>query len=205
LMLEDYDLEEAIRDDLQRILDDAQRCRDTVKELLEFTRQTRHLMQPYDLNEAISRTLFLFEDQSLFHNIAIEKQLGDNLPPIQADIQQLNHLFMNIIHNAAQAMEGKGKLTVNTFQLSDKKDICIEISDSGPGIPPDILPHIFEPFFTTKEEGEGTGLGLSLAYGIVENHKGQITARNKPDGGAVFTITFPVTDQGNDGDQRAEK
>jgi signal transduction histidine kinase len=135
----------------------------------------------------------------------IEKQFGDNLPPIQADIQQLNHLFMNIIHNAAQAMEGKGKLTVNTFQLSDKKDICVEISDSGPGIPPDILPHIFEPFFTTKEEGEGTGLGLSLAYGIVENHKGQITARNKPDGGAVFTMTFPVTDQGNDGDQRAEK
>jgi two-component system NtrC family sensor kinase len=205
LMLEDYDLEEAIRNDLQRILDDAERCRDTVKELLEFTRQTRHLMQPYDLNEAISRTLFLFEDQSLFHNIAIEKQLGDNLPPIQADIQQLNHLFMNIIHNAAQAMEGEGKLTVSTFQVSDKKDICIEISDSGPGIPPDILPHIFEPFFTTKEEGEGTGLGLSLAYGIVENHKGQITARNKPDGGAVFTITFPVTDQGNDGDQRAEK
>jgi signal transduction histidine kinase len=204
-MLEDYDLEEAVRNDLQRILNDAERCRDTVKELLEFTRQTRHLMQPYDVNEAISRTLFLFEDQSLFHNIEIEKRLGDNLPPVKADVQQLNHLFMNIIHNAAQAMEGKGKLTVSTFQVSDKKDICIEISDSGPGIPPDILPHIFEPFFTTKEEGEGTGLGLSLAYGIVENHRGQITARNKPDGGAVFAITFPVADQGNDGDSRAEK
>ena len=205
LMLEDYDLEEAIRNDLQRILDDAERCRDTVKELLEFTRQTRHLMQPYDINEAISRTLFLFEDQSLFHNIEIEKRLGDNLPPVQADIQQINHLFMNIIHNAAQAMEGKGKLTVSTSLVSDKKDICIEISDSGPGIPPDILPHIFEPFFTTKEEGEGTGLGLSLAYGIVENHRGQITARNKSDGGAVFAITFPVAVGENNGDQRAEK
>jgi two-component system NtrC family sensor kinase len=205
LMLEDYDLEEAIRNDLQRILNDAERCRDTVKELLEFTRQTRHLMQPYDVNEAISRTLFLFEDQSLFHNIEIEKGLGDNLPPVKADIQQLNHLFMNIILNAAQAMKGKGKLTVNTFQGPGKKDICIEISDSGSGIPPDILPHIFEPFFTTKEEGEGTGLGLSLAYGIVENHRGQITARNKPDGGAVFAITFPVTDPGNDGEQHAEK
>jgi PAS domain S-box-containing protein len=200
LMLEEYDLEEAIRNDLQRILNDAERCRDTVKELLEFTRQTRHLMQPYDVNEAIARTLFLFEDQSLFHDIEIEKRLGDNLLPVKADIQQLNHLFMNIIHNAAQAMEGKGKLTVSTFQVSDKKDICIEISDSGPGIPPDILPHIFEPFFTTKEEGEGTGLGLSLAYGIVENHRGQITARNKADGGAVFAITFPAAGQGNDGD-----
>jgi two-component system, NtrC family, sensor kinase len=204
LMLEEYGLEEAVRNDLLRILNDAQRCRDTVKELLEFTRQTRHLMQPRDVNEAISRTLFLLENQSLFHNIEIEKLFGDDLPPVQADIQQLNHLFMNIILNAAQAMAGKGKLKINTSQLSGKQDICIEISDSGPGIPPDILPRIFEPFFTTKEEGKGTGLGLSLAYGIVENHRGQITARNKPDGGAVFTITFPAAVQDNRGDQGAE-
>jgi len=204
LMLEEYDLAEAPRKDLQRILHDAERCRDTVKELLEFTRQTRHLMQPYDVNEAISRTLFLFENQSLFHNIEIDKRFGANLPPVQADIQQLNHLFMNIILNAAQAMEGNGTLTIKTSLGSDNKDICIEISDSGPGIPPHILPHIFEPFFTTKEEGKGTGLGLSLAYGIVENHRGQITARNKPDGGALFMINFPVAVQGNAGDQRAE-
>lgn len=203
LALEEYDLEEAVRNDLMRILKDAERCRDTVKELLEFARQTRHLMQPHDVNEAISRTLFLLENQSLFHNIEIEKQFGDNLPPVQADIQQLNHLFMNIILNAAQAMEGHGRLTLSTSRASNKQDICIEISDSGPGIPPDILPRIFEPFFTTKEEGKGTGLGLSLAYGIVENHRGQITARNKPDGGAVFTITFPAAVQDNHGDQRA--
>jgi two-component system NtrC family sensor kinase len=204
LILEEYDLEEAVRNDLVRILNDAERCRDTVKELLEFTRQTRHLMQPHDVNQAISRTLFLLENQSLFHNIEIEKRFGDNLPLVQADIQQLNHVFMNIILNAAQAMEGKGKLTINTFQVSNKQDICIEIADSGPGIPPDILPRIFEPFFTTKEEGKGTGLGLSLAYGIVENHRGQITARNKPDGGAVFAITFPASARGNDGDQGGE-
>jgi signal transduction histidine kinase len=161
-------------------------------------------MQPRDVNETISRTLFLLENQSLFHNIEIEKRFGDNLPPVHADIQQLNHLFMNIILNAAQAMEGKGKLTINTFLVSNKQHICIEISDSGPGIPPDILPRVFEPFFTTKEEGKGTGLGLSLAYGIVENHKGQITARNKPDGGAAFTIMFPVAVRDNYGDQREQ-
>jgi two-component system NtrC family sensor kinase len=204
LALEEYELEEAVRNDLLRILKDAERCRDTVKELLEFTRQTRHLMQPRDVNETISRTLFLLENQSLFHNIEIEKRFGDNLPPVHADIQQLNHLFMNIILNAAQAMEGKGKLTINTFLVSNKQHICIEISDSGPGIPPDILPRVFEPFFTTKEEGKGTGLGLSLAYGIVENHKGQITARNKPDGGAAFTIMFPVAVRDNYGDQREQ-
>jgi two-component system NtrC family sensor kinase len=200
LILEEYDLEEAVHNDLLRILNDAERCRDTVKELLEFTRQTRHLMQPHDINQSISRTLFLLENQSLFHNIKIEKRFGNNLPQVQADIQQLNHLFMNILLNAAQAMEGEGKLTIKTFQLSNKQDICIEISDSGPGIPPDILPRIFEPFFTTKEEGKGTGLGLSLAYGIVENHRGKITARNKPDGGAAFTITFPAAVPDNQGD-----
>lgn len=204
LMLEDYDLEEAIRNDLQRILKDAERCRDTVKELLEFARQTRHIMQPHDINQAISRTLFLLENQSLFHNIEIGKLFGDKLPPVQADIQQLNHLFMNIILNAAQAMEGKGKLTINTSQVASGQDVCVEISDSGPGIPEDILPRIFEPFFTTKEEGKGTGLGLSLAYGIVKSHRGQITARNKPDGGAVFTITFPIAVGDNRADQPAE-
>jgi two-component system NtrC family sensor kinase len=204
LALEEYELQEEVRQDLGRILKDAERCRDTVKELLEFTRQTRHLMQPHDVNRAISRTMFLLENQSLFQNIEIEKKMEDFLPPVQADIQQLNHLFMNIILNAAQSMEGKGKLTLKTYQISNTGNICIEISDSGPGIPPDVLPHVFEPFFTTKEEGKGTGLGLSLAYGIVENHGGRITARNKADGGAVFCITLPVASGDGQGGQGAE-
>jgi signal transduction histidine kinase len=161
-------------------------------------------MQPRDVNQAISRTLFLLENQSLFHNIEIEKQFGDRLPPVQADIQQLNHVFMNIILNAAQAMEGKGKLQLKTYRVPDKEQIGIEISDTGPGIPPDVLPHIFELFYTTKDEGKGTGLGLSLAYGIVENHGGQIAAWNKPEGGAVFSIMLPIAVCDPEGDQRAE-
>jgi signal transduction histidine kinase len=102
-------------------------------------------------------------------------------------------------------MQGKGKLKIRTFRETDRNNIGIEISDSGPGLPPDNLPRIFEPFFTTKEEGDGTGLGLSLAYGIVENHRGQITARNKPNGGAVFMITFPVAVRDNQGEQRAQE
>jgi PAS domain S-box-containing protein len=201
LALEEYVLEEDVRQDLLRILKDAERCRDTVKELLEFTRQTRHLMQPHDVNKAISRTMFLLENQSLFQNIEIEKKFAATLSPVQADIQQLNHLFMNVILNAAQAMDGKGKLILKTCLSADKKAVEIEISDTGPGIPPEVLPQIFDPFFTTKEEGKGTGLGLSLAYGIVENHGGQIAARNKPEGGAVLTISLPVAAQENEGDQ----
>jgi len=192
LILEDYDLEEPAREDLLRILKDAQRCRDTVKELLEFTRQTRQLMRPHNINEGISRTLFLLENQTLFHNIEINKELGASLPFIQADVQQLYHLLMNIILNAAEAMEGHGTLSVRSYCLLKKDRVVIEISDTGPGIAEKDLPHLFEPFFTTKEEGKGTGLGLSLVYGIVENHGGTITARNKPDTGVTFTIEFPI-------------
>lgn len=193
LVIEENDLPEPVREDLLRILRDAQRCRDTVKELLEFTRQTRHRMRPHDINSALNRTLFLLENQPLFQNIVIEKKLGDNLPVLIADIQQLNHLFMNITINAAQAMDGKGTLFYKTELMADEKHIGITISDTGPGIPDDVLAHIFEPFFTTKEEGKGTGLGLSLVYGIVENHGGEISAKSKIGEGTSFFIELPVS------------
>ena len=191
-VMEDYDLAAGARDDLNRVLRDAERCRDTVKELLEFTRQTRHLMRPNDINRALTRTLFLLENQSIFQDIRIEKQLEEDLPPVYSDIQQINHLFMNIILNAAQAMGGKGSLSVKTCRITGDR-VRIDISDTGPGIPSNILPHVFEPFFTTKDEGEGTGLGLSLAYGIVENHGGKIKAENNDPQGATFVIELPIT------------
>jgi PAS domain S-box-containing protein len=193
LVLEDYDLPPGARDDLSRVLTDAERCRETVKELLEFTRQTRHLMRPHDVNQAISRTLFLLKNQSLFQDITIDTALDPQLPLSVCDIQQLNHMFMNIILNAAQAMEGKGRLTVRTSSPPESGHVHIEIADSGPGIPPEVLPHIFDPFFTTKEEGAGTGLGLSLVYGIVENHGGRIKALSEPGQGATFVIDLPIT------------
>jgi signal transduction histidine kinase len=149
-------------------------------------------MQPHDINRAITRTLFLLENQPLFQNIIIEKDLDPVLPEVYSDIQQLNHLFMNLFLNAAQAMEGKGELSVKTVFIAEKELVRIEISDTGPGIPENILPHIFAPFFTTKPVGEGTGLGLSLAYGIVENQGGKINARSVPGEGATFIIELPA-------------
>lgn len=192
LILEEYELEEKVKEDLNRILKDTQRCSDTVKELLEFARQTSQFIKPCDINRAITRTLFLLENQALFQNIITEKDLNENLPLVKADIQQLNHMFMNIILNAAQAMEGKGKLILKTFLHPDKNHVCIEISDTGPGIPEDIKSHIFEPFFTTKEEGKGTGLGLSIVYSIVENHLGNIQVLSEPGKGTKFIIELPV-------------
>jgi len=204
LVLEDYELPPGAREDLGRVLNDAERCRETVKELLEFTRQTRHLMRPHDINQAISRTLFLLKNQSLFQNITIETHLDPELPTVTSDIQQLNHMFMNIILNAVQAMAGNGRLTVRTASVPESGQVRIEIADTGPGIPPTVLPHIFEPFFTTKDEGEGTGLGLSLVYGIVENHGGQIKAFSEPGQGAAFVIDLPVTPRA-DGDRTREQ
>ncbi len=193
LVLEDYELPQAAREDLDRVLNDAERCRETVKELLEFTRQTRHLMRPHDVNQAITRTLFLLKNQSLFQNIVIDTRLDQSLPLVHSDIQQLNHMFMNIILNAAQAMGGRGRLKVRTSRSPDSGRVRIAIADTGPGIPPEVLPHIFEPFFTTKEEGEGTGLGLSLVYGIVENHGGEIKAKSALGKGTKFVIKLPIT------------
>jgi PAS domain S-box-containing protein len=202
LMMEEYNLEDAARSDLKRILDDAERCRDTVKELLEFTRQTRHLMRYQDINKAVSRTLFLLENQTLFHNIDIDTQLTQSLPDIRCDIQQINHLLMNIILNAAQAMEGKGRLSIETKPGQTPDTIQMVIADNGPGVDKAHLSQIFEPFFTTKEEGQGTGLGLSLVYGIVENHGGTIRVENRTGGGARFHIELPV--DGINGDRKEE-
>jgi PAS domain S-box-containing protein len=199
LMMEEYHLENGAREDLIRILKDAERCKDTVKELLEFTRQTRQLMHPNDMNTAIGRTLFLLENQTLFQNISIEKDLTPSLPLVYSDNQQLNHMFMNIILNAVQAMGGNGRLHVRTYYLEEKEKVGIEFSDTGPGIPKEALPHIFEPFFTTKEEGQGTGLGLSLVYNIVRNHGGKVWAWNRSQGGATFRVELPIYRQKNGG------
>jgi PAS domain S-box-containing protein len=202
IILEEHSLDDTLKEDLHRILRDAQRCRDIVKELLEFARQTRHFIKPLDMNEAIERTLFLLENQTLFHNIQIEKQLAAPLPLVPADIQQINHILMNIILNAAQAMEGNGRLHISTALNTNGDHIQIEIADSGPGIPEAIQARIFEPFFTTKEEGQGTGLGLSLVYGMVENHGGHINVQSKPGKGTTFLIDLPLDTQSNEGDER---
>jgi len=191
LMTEEYDLPDKCKQDLDRILADARRCKDIVKQLLQFSRQTRKELLGHDINQALLRTLFLLENQTLFQNITIKKELDENLPPIPVDILQMNQVFMNIILNAADAMAEGGTLTLKTYPSDMEEAVCIQIADTGMGIAADDLPHIFDPFFTTKEEGKGTGLGLSVAYGIVVDHGGRITASSTPGEGTVFVIELP--------------
>jgi signal transduction histidine kinase len=192
LMMEEYLLEDAAREDLKRIVGEAERCRNTVRALLEFARQTPQEIQKNDLNQAISQTLFLLENQALFRHIEIVKSLDSDLPKVPSDIQQLNLAFMNIILNAAEAMGGTGRLHVETLPVDEGDGVLIRISDTGPGIRKEVLPLVFEPFFTTKEEGTGTGLGLSLASSIVEDHHGRIWAESEPGEGTIFTIELPM-------------
>jgi len=201
LVMEEYELPGEAIEDLERVLEDAERAKETVKELLEFARQTNQEMKPQDINEIVSRTMFLLENQSIFHNIEIKKDLGENLPYIKGDAQQLNHVFMNIILNAADALEGVGTLSIKSAYSAEKQAVCLEISDTGEGIPEDVLPHIFEPFYTTKEQGKGTGLGLSMVYGILESHGGTIHAQSKVGEGTTFYIELPVMEKST-GDEK---
>lgn len=201
LVMEEYGLTEDALKDLERVLDDARRAKDIVKELLEFSRQTSHEMKPQNINEIISRTVFLLENQSIFQNIEIQKHLDDRVPMISGDAQQLSHVFMNLILNAADALAGTGRLTIRTSVCPENRIVCVEISDTGHGISEDILPHIFEPFYTTKEQGKGTGLGLSIVYGIVESHGGHIRAESEAGQGTTFFIEFPAAGSDIGGNQ----
>lgn len=192
MILEDLPDEDSRKEDLQRISEEATRCKEIVKGLLEFARQTSYKMEPTDLNRALIQGISLLENQALFHNIRIVKDLDPHLPSILANAGQLNQVFMNIILNAAEAMEGQGTFTVSTRLGPEKNTVILEFTDTGCGIKEDDLSRIFDPFFTTKEVGKGTGLGLSMSYGIVEKHKGRIWAKSKEGKGSTFTIELPL-------------
>lgn len=181
--------------DLQTIINEAERCKVIVADLLDFSHQNTYDMESVDLNAVIQKTLTILQHQPLFQNISIIRQLDHELPPIYGNATRLNQVVMNIVVNAAQAMDGKGQLRIISKTRANKDISEILIEDTGPGIPNDLLEKIFEPFFTTKETGEGTGLGLSLSYAIVKEHKGSIRVTSTSEKGTTFTLKFPaVTD-----------
>ena len=192
LMIEDLSEEDSKRGDLARIVQEAGRCKEIVKSLLEFARQTETKMEPTDINRAITDGLFFLENQALFHNIRIVKNLDPSLPLATGNAGQLKQVFMNIIINAAEAMHGNGELTISTYPASDRNSILMEFTDTGEGIPEENFSRIFEPFFTTKDVGKGTGLGLATSYGIIEDHGGKIFVKSKVGEGTTFTIELPA-------------
>ena len=146
-----------------------------------------------DINAVIEQTLFLLKHHDRFKWLTIDRQLGDGLPQFPADSERLVQCFMALMLNAMDAMNSRGVLTVRTRRNPQRADeILVEFIDTGTGIRQEDLPKIFEPFFTTKQQGRGTGLGLSVAYGIVEEHRGRIEVESQLGVGTNFKVFFPV-------------
>ena len=178
--------------DLQEIIDQTLRCKEIVTRLLEFSRQSVGQRVPFEINHTINRSAELLARQSLFHDIEFVIDLQPDIPQMTGDPGQLQQVFTNLIINAGSAMKGKGKIVITSRFDPECEEVSLQFADSGPGIDPDIMNKIFEPFFTTKRPGEGTGLGLSVVYGIIQQHGGTIEVKNSELGGAIFTMTLPL-------------
>ena len=192
LSLEEMEAENPCRKNLEKVAGETTRCKDIVKGLLDFARQTEPKVEESDVNEILKRTLSLVENQAVFQNVIINRQLSPSLPMVMMDTSQIQQVFTNIIMNAAEAVEEEGELTVVTGMAPDNKHIEIEFTDTGCGIPPENHEKIFDPFFTTKEVGRGTGLGLAISYGIITRHKGTIDIKSKPGKGSTFIVRLPL-------------
>jgi two-component system NtrC family sensor kinase len=194
LALEDCDDDHPMKQSLEVIVKQTLRCRDTVKGLLDFARQSSAAPEITEVNSVVDKTLSLLENQTIFQNIRTVRKFDPELPQVLIDAGQLQQVIINIVINAADAMEENGVLTIETCRASRSQEILIRIGDTGKGIPDDVLPFIFEPFFTTKKVGKGTGLGLAIVHGIVTRAGGKIEVASSPTG-ATFTIRLPIAQE----------
>ena len=188
--------ERPAQEEYLRIIDtEVQRCRRIVDGLLDFSRPKQSAPKvAADINAIIEQTLFLLKHHERFKWLTIERQLEPGLPQFPADAERLVQCFMALMLNAMDAMNSRGVLTVHTHRNPQRSDeIMAEFLDTGTGIRQEDLPKIFEPFFTTKPQGRGTGLGLSVAYGIVEEHRGRIEVESQVGVGSNFKVFLPIS------------
>ncbi len=194
LMLKDKGLDERQLERLSVIVEQAKRGSAIIKGLLSFARQTASTskeieLKEHDIKEVILGVLKMLGSEIDKREIEVVTELKD-MPPIKIDRRQIEQVLINLILNAIQAIDKKGRIEIRTG--SSGGFLKIEIQDNGPGIREDIKDKIFDPFFTTKPVGQGTGLGLSICAGVISEYKGTITADNIEKGGALFTITLPI-------------
>jgi PAS domain S-box-containing protein len=179
-----------LRHDLEIIAREAGRARDIVRNLLDFARQTKPQRLPTDVNRVLHQTLNLIRQHIEKSGVVITEDYAPDVGLLTLDSGQIKQVFLNLITNAAQAMPKGGTLSLRTFRLGD--EVAISVSDTGQGIPPEIQDRIFEPFFTTKAAGEGTGLGLAVSFGIVQEHGGRISVESRVGQGSTFTVWLPI-------------
>jgi two-component system, cell cycle sensor histidine kinase and response regulator CckA len=188
-------LEPAVRRGLDIILSESERSARIVRTLLTFARKRQTTRSMIDVNQIARETLALRAYEQRVTNITVIDALAAGLPPAYADGHQVQQVLLNLIINAEQAMlsaNGRGVLVVRTFHDNEREAVVLEINDDGPGIPDEVQTKIFDPFFTTKEVGKGTGLGLTVAYAIIQEHGGRIRLESHHGNGASFFVELPV-------------
>jgi signal transduction histidine kinase len=188
-------IDPAVRRGLDTILSESQRAARIVRNLLTFARKRQTTRAMVDVNQVVRETLALRAYEQHVSNVTVIDALAAGLPQVFADGHQVQQVLLNLIINAEQAMlsaNGRGILVVRTWHDPAQEAVVLEINDDGPGIPDDLQPKIFDPFFTTKEVGQGTGLGLTVAYAIVQEHGGRIRLESRLGRGASFFVELPV-------------
>lgn len=194
LLLKRSDLSADVKADLEVIVRETKRCRDIVRRLLDFARPEPPKKTMVNISEVIGRTVKILSNQFELKNISVQVKVGDDLPLIKADPNQMQQVLMNLLVNAADAIDDTGgeiTIAVDREKLTAQECITIEISDSGCGIPQENLDKIFDPFFTTKGQ-KGTGLGLAVVWGIIEKHDGKIEVKSEIGKGTTFRLRLPV-------------
>ena len=184
---------DALEEGLQVIIDETIRCRKIIQELLEFSKGREPTKVPTNINEIIGKALNILENEFLLNRIDMDKSLAPDLPDIMADGSQMEQVFVNLLLNAVQAVPEGGTIQVKSSLNQQESSVSIEVTDNGPGIGRKEQSKIFEPFFSTKPNG--TGLGLSVSYGIVRNHQGNINVHSQPGEGTRFLIKLPIAQQ----------
>jgi len=180
------------QDDLKKIEKNAKQCQRIVSGLLDYTRSMAGEKQVQDVNRHLEDALKLVAHRMALDNIEIVQDFSSDLEPVLMDPDEMKQVYLNLLNNAADAIQQNGRILVKTEGSPDRREIVISFSDSGPGIPNEVLTKLFMPFFTTKRDGAGTGLGLNVSRDIIRKHGGALDAENRPGGGASFLVRLPV-------------
>lgn len=192
------------REEIEQCIQGTRRISSTIRGLINYARPGPLVLGKIQLGRLVDETLNFLRHQPMFRRLRLEMRIAPELPAITADANQLSQILMNLLLNAAQATPEGGSITISAQKIKFAEALELTVTDTGAGIPADILPHVFEPFFTTKR-GQGTGLGLSISHAYVRSHGGDIRVDSLPGHGTTVRITLPIRQEGRMAVQQEEE